>query len=204
MRRVRSAAPRGPRTAHPAGRGPPAAPAGRIRPGLAPRLMVEVVLPTPPFWLHIAMTLAGRARLRGSGSGMVAGRAAGQAESRGRLVVAHAADRRRSGSPASMANIASKSALGDDRLVLQTRGQLANRGGRPDRLATMSLKARVPFLRWSFMRLALGCPQHHHHRSGRRRPGSGRRGLRGGPGPPRRSRRCRSPRSTSSPTSSPS
>ena len=28
----------------------------------APRLMVDVVLPTPPFWLHIAM-IAGRAVL---------------------------------------------------------------------------------------------------------------------------------------------
>jgi hypothetical protein len=25
----------------------------------APRLMVDVVLPTPPFWLHIAMIFAG-------------------------------------------------------------------------------------------------------------------------------------------------
>ncbi|SKS73688.1 Uncharacterised protein [Mycobacteroides abscessus subsp. abscessus] len=25
----------------------------------APRLMVDVVFPTPPFWLHIAITLAG-------------------------------------------------------------------------------------------------------------------------------------------------
>src|SRR3954447_14080430 len=35
----------------------------------APRLMVDVVLPTPPFWLHIAMTRAGPCSVRGLGSG---------------------------------------------------------------------------------------------------------------------------------------
>src|SRR3954465_11685323 len=35
----------------------------------APRLMVDVVLPTPPFWLHIAMTRAGPCSVRGFGSG---------------------------------------------------------------------------------------------------------------------------------------
>src|SRR3954470_16272187 len=35
----------------------------------APRLMVDVVLPTPPFWLHIAMTCAGPCWVSGRGSG---------------------------------------------------------------------------------------------------------------------------------------
>src|SRR3954467_11921380 len=35
----------------------------------APRLMVDVVLPTPPFWLHIAMTWAGPCSVSGGGSG---------------------------------------------------------------------------------------------------------------------------------------
>src|SRR5688500_593379 len=35
----------------------------------APRLIVVVVLPTPPFWLHIEMTVAGCPGLRGSGFG---------------------------------------------------------------------------------------------------------------------------------------
>src|SRR3954451_5759235 len=35
----------------------------------APRLMVEVVLPTPPFWLHIAMICAGPCSVMGRGSG---------------------------------------------------------------------------------------------------------------------------------------
>src|SRR6478609_38107 len=35
----------------------------------APRLMVEVVLPTPPFWLHIAMIWAGPCSVMGLGSG---------------------------------------------------------------------------------------------------------------------------------------
>ena len=35
----------------------------------APRLMVVVVLPTPPFWLHIAMTRAGPWLVSGGGSG---------------------------------------------------------------------------------------------------------------------------------------
>src|SRR5215218_1765385 len=35
----------------------------------APRLMVDVVLPTPPFWLHIAMIRAGPCCVRGLGSG---------------------------------------------------------------------------------------------------------------------------------------
>src|SRR6478672_6867923 len=36
----------------------------------APRLMVVVVLPTPPFWLHIATTRAGPWEVTGLGSGM--------------------------------------------------------------------------------------------------------------------------------------
>src|SRR5919106_4794717 len=35
----------------------------------APRLMVVVVLPTPPFWLHIASTSAGPCSVSGGGSG---------------------------------------------------------------------------------------------------------------------------------------
>src|SRR3978361_1243826 len=35
----------------------------------APRLIVVVVLPTPPFWLHIAITRALPCRVRGRGSG---------------------------------------------------------------------------------------------------------------------------------------
>src|SRR5688572_23130283 len=35
----------------------------------APRLIVVVVLPTPPFWLHIEMTVAGCPARRGVGSG---------------------------------------------------------------------------------------------------------------------------------------
>jgi len=35
----------------------------------APRLMVDVVLPTPPFWLHMASTRAGPWLLSGAGSG---------------------------------------------------------------------------------------------------------------------------------------
>src|SRR5215475_14527019 len=35
----------------------------------APRLIVDVVLPTPPFWLHMAMTLAGPCLLSWGGSG---------------------------------------------------------------------------------------------------------------------------------------
>src|SRR5690625_2415913 len=35
----------------------------------APRLIVVVVLPTPPFWLHIAMIRAGPCPLSGSGTG---------------------------------------------------------------------------------------------------------------------------------------
>ena len=35
----------------------------------APRLMVVVVLPTPPFWLHMAITTAGPCPDSGSGSG---------------------------------------------------------------------------------------------------------------------------------------
>src|SRR5215217_2780891 len=35
----------------------------------APRLMVVVVLPTPPFWLHIAMTRAGPCEASGGGTG---------------------------------------------------------------------------------------------------------------------------------------
>src|SRR4051812_11072705 len=35
----------------------------------APRLMVDVVLPTPPFWLHSASTTAGPWLLTGAGSG---------------------------------------------------------------------------------------------------------------------------------------
>ncbi len=36
----------------------------------APRLMVVVVLPTPPFWLHIEITRAPPCRVSGVGSGM--------------------------------------------------------------------------------------------------------------------------------------
>src|SRR5690606_41700453 len=39
----------------------------------APRLMVVVVLPTPPFWLHIAMMRAGPWLVRGAGSGGAGG-----------------------------------------------------------------------------------------------------------------------------------
>jgi hypothetical protein len=35
--------------------------------------MVDVVLPTPPFWLHIAMTLAGPWEVLGWGVGMARG-----------------------------------------------------------------------------------------------------------------------------------
>ncbi len=35
----------------------------------APRLMVVVVLPTPPFWLHIEITRAGPCSVTGRGSG---------------------------------------------------------------------------------------------------------------------------------------
>ena len=35
----------------------------------APRLIVVVVLPTPPFWLHIAMMRAGPWLLSGAGTG---------------------------------------------------------------------------------------------------------------------------------------
>ena len=35
----------------------------------APRLMVDVVLPTPPFWLHIAMMRAGPCSTGGRGTG---------------------------------------------------------------------------------------------------------------------------------------
>src|SRR3954470_14471130 len=41
----------------------------------APRLMVDVVLPTPPFWLHIAMTRAGPCSVSGGGSGSLPWRA---------------------------------------------------------------------------------------------------------------------------------
>ena len=37
----------------------------------APRLMLDVVLPTPPFWLHIAMIVAGPCRSSGAGSGKI-------------------------------------------------------------------------------------------------------------------------------------
>ena len=36
-----------------------------------PILMELVVLPTPPFWLHMAMTLAGPCVCSGSGAGNV-------------------------------------------------------------------------------------------------------------------------------------
>src|SRR5690606_13794911 len=36
----------------------------------APRLIVEVVLPTPPFWLHIASTRAGPCSFTGGGTGI--------------------------------------------------------------------------------------------------------------------------------------
>src|SRR3954451_17684165 len=35
----------------------------------APRLIVVVVLPTPPFWLHMAITRAGPCSVTGGGSG---------------------------------------------------------------------------------------------------------------------------------------
>src|SRR3954471_10202142 len=41
----------------------------------APRLMVDVVLPMPPFWLHIAMIRAGPCELSGLGSGSLRCRA---------------------------------------------------------------------------------------------------------------------------------
>src|SRR3954467_3171123 len=41
----------------------------------APRLMVDVVLPTPPFWLHMAMIRAGPCELIGFGSGSLRCRA---------------------------------------------------------------------------------------------------------------------------------
>src|SRR4051794_762464 len=41
----------------------------------APRLMVDVVLPTPPFWLHIAMTCAGPCSVIGLASGSLPCRA---------------------------------------------------------------------------------------------------------------------------------
>src|SRR5215211_6789480 len=41
----------------------------------APRLMVDVVLPTPPFWLHMAMIRAGPWELIGFGSGSLRCRA---------------------------------------------------------------------------------------------------------------------------------
>ena len=66
----------------------------------------------------------------------------------------------------------------------------------------MSLKQRLPFLRWSFWRLAIGMPQHHQRPADRRRAGGGLRRLRGGQRPPRRRRRRASPRSTTSPTRS--
>src|SRR3954452_12500380 len=37
----------------------------------APRLIVVVVLPTPPFWLHMAMMRAGPCDVSGAGSGNV-------------------------------------------------------------------------------------------------------------------------------------
>jgi hypothetical protein len=36
----------------------------------APRLIVDVVLPTPPFWLHIASTVAGPWSVNRAGSGI--------------------------------------------------------------------------------------------------------------------------------------
>src|ERR671916_546656 len=39
----------------------------------APRLMVDVVLPTPPFWLHSATTRAGPCDFSGCGSGTIRG-----------------------------------------------------------------------------------------------------------------------------------
>ena len=51
----------------------------------APRLMVDVVLPTPPFWLHIAMIWAGPCSVSGSrlGEGTLPG-LRGVAAQRGR------------------------------------------------------------------------------------------------------------------------
>src|SRR3954452_5707248 len=44
-------------------------------PSAAPRLMVDVVLPTPPFWLHIATIRAGPWEVSGLGSGSLRCRA---------------------------------------------------------------------------------------------------------------------------------
>ena len=49
---------------------------------LAPRLMVVVVLPTPPFWLHRAMMRAGPCPFSGFGSGKIRAHPAGRAEER--------------------------------------------------------------------------------------------------------------------------
>src|SRR3954449_11607625 len=49
----------------------------------APRLMVDVVLPTPPFWLHIAMIFAGPCSVSGEGIGKYgSGRPVGPTRSR--------------------------------------------------------------------------------------------------------------------------
>ena len=46
----------------------------------APRLMVVVVLPTPPFWLHIEITRACRGSVTGRGSGRCGHRSTGGSE----------------------------------------------------------------------------------------------------------------------------
>ncbi len=46
----------------------------------APRLIVDVVLPTPPFWLHIAMIRAGPWPVSGCGTGNVRHRPTGRPE----------------------------------------------------------------------------------------------------------------------------
>ena len=48
----------------------------------APRLIVVVVLPTPPFWLHIETTRAGPCSVSCRGSGIIGHRPAGRAELR--------------------------------------------------------------------------------------------------------------------------
>ena len=58
----------------------------------AARLMVVVVLPTPPFWLHIAMTRAGPCDASGGGLGEHGQRPPDGVELRvGRLLAHHAA-----------------------------------------------------------------------------------------------------------------
>src|SRR3954453_6142647 len=133
---------------------------------LAPRLMVEVVLPTPPFWLHIAMTFAGPCTFLGFGSGIgrggrpVSPGPAGAGGSAplpssfmrcgptvgGRATQGH-------GEHPGKFNGADDLARADPRATSQPIAP-----GHPLRLAAMSLKRRLPFLRSSFWRLAIGMP----------------------------------------------